>query len=157
MLIRRVSRIPAEWISAYSANLRHVRSILNLIYTQPVRSELCLTVSVITRYTTVQHRGLFIARSNSTLASFLKAMRAINAMTTRDILIREIQGAPEDILQRTLRFLQRELRERSPATEKSTPQTTGPYADYWNQFIGAFADEEWERPAQGALETREAW
>ena len=70
-------------------------------------------------------------------------------MTTRDILIREIQGAPEDILQRTLRFLQRELRERSPATEKSTPQTTGPYADYWNQFIGAFADEEWERPAQG--------
>jgi hypothetical protein len=79
------------------------------------------------------------------------------AMTTRELLIREINRAPEDVLQQTLHYLQQELGKRRPALDKQRPQTTGPYADYWNQFIGAFADEEWERPAQGTLETREAW
>jgi len=38
-----------------------------------------------------------------------------------------------------------------------TSATTGPYADYWNQFIGAAADEVWERPTQDELEQREVW
>ena len=61
------------------------------------------------------------------------------AMTTRELLIREINRAPEDVLRRTLRYLQVELQQRRPAPRGQTPQTTGPYADYWNQFICAFA------------------
>lgn len=78
-------------------------------------------------------------------------------MTTRELLIREINRAPEDVLQRMLHYLQQELEQRRPIRDGQRPQTTGPYADYWNQFIGAFADEEWERPAQGGLEQRESW
>ena len=72
-------------------------------------------------------------------------------MTTRELLIREINRAPEDVLHQTLHYLQQELEKRHLAPGKQRPQTTGPYADYWNQFIGAFADEEWERPEQNVL------
>lgn len=74
--------------------------------------------------------------------------RLQRTMTTREGLIREINRAPEDLLQRTLHFLQQELEKHRPVLDEQRPQTTGPYADSWNQFIGAFADEEWERPAQ---------
>jgi hypothetical protein len=77
-------------------------------------------------------------------------------MTTRESLIREINRAPEDVLQKTLRYLRTELRRRQRQHDQGA-QTTGPYADYWNQFIGVFAGEEWERPAQETLEQREAW
>jgi hypothetical protein len=77
-------------------------------------------------------------------------------MTTRESLLREINRAPEEVLQKTLRYLRGELRRRQPQYNQIA-QTTGPYADYWNQFVGVFADEEWERPAQGTLEQREAW
>lgn len=43
------------------------------------------------------------------------------------------------------------------APQVQKPQTTGPYADYWNQFVGVLADEQWERPEQGIWEQREAW
>ena len=76
-------------------------------------------------------------------------------MTTRERLICEINRAPEDLVQQTLHFLQQELGERHPALDNQRLQTTGPHADYWNQFIGAFADEEWERPAQGVPEQRD--
>ncbi len=78
-------------------------------------------------------------------------------MTTRELLIREIDHAPEDVLQRTLRYLLTELKQRRQPQRGQTPQTAGPYADYWNQFIGAFSNEDWERPAQGTQEQREAW
>jgi hypothetical protein len=77
-------------------------------------------------------------------------------MTTRESLIREINRAPEDVLQKTLRYLRTELRRRQRQHDQIA-QTTGPYADYWNQFVGAFAGEEWDHPAQGILERREAW
>jgi prevent-host-death family protein len=35
--------------------------------------------------------------------------------------------------------------------------TTGPNANYWNPYIGMFANEEWERPSQDPIEQREAW
>jgi len=78
-------------------------------------------------------------------------------MTTRELLIHEINHAPDDVLKVTLRYLQTELQRRGLTQHRSVEQTTGPYADYWNQFIGVFADEEWDRPAQGTLEQREAW
>jgi hypothetical protein len=77
-------------------------------------------------------------------------------MTTRESLIQEIDHAPEDVLQKTLRYLRTELRRHQPQHDQIA-QTTGPYADYWNQFVGIFSGEEWERPAQGTLEQREAW
>lgn len=73
-------------------------------------------------------------------------------MTTRERLNHELDRASEDVLQRTLRYLQRELEKRRPAQDRQRPQTTGPYADYWNQFIGAFAGEEWERPEQNGAQ-----
>jgi hypothetical protein len=72
-------------------------------------------------------------------------------------LIREINRAPEDVLQKTPRYLQAELRRHRSPLQQPAAQTTGLYADYWNQFIGAFAGEEWERPPQGTLERCEAW
>ncbi|MEM7133049.1 MAG: type II toxin-antitoxin system Phd/YefM family antitoxin [Chloroflexota bacterium] len=41
--------------------------------------------------------------------------------------------------------------------QASGQEVTGPYSTHWNQFIGAFANEDWERPEQGTLEAREAW
>lgn len=70
-------------------------------------------------------------------------------MTTRELLIREINQAPEDVLQEMLDYLLQQLRQRGLPDHRTRPQATGPYADYWNQYIGAFADEEWERPEQG--------
>lgn len=78
-------------------------------------------------------------------------------MTTREMLIREINHAPDDVLTVTLRYLQTELQRRGLTQHGTVEQTTGTYADYWNQFIGAFASEEWDRPSQGTLEQRETW
>jgi hypothetical protein len=78
-------------------------------------------------------------------------------MSTRELLIEEINQAPEDVLQRLLRYLQVELKRRNSVLQLTRPTTTGPYADYWNQFIGVFADEEWERPPQDLLEQRAEW
>lgn len=78
-------------------------------------------------------------------------------MTTRELLIREINHAPEDVLKGMLRYLRSELKRQKGYQHPATEQTTGPYAEYWNQFIGAFADEEWDRPVRGMLEQREAW
>lgn len=77
-------------------------------------------------------------------------------MSTRELLIEEINQAPEDILQLLLQVLQSELKKRG-FTQPIQSATTGPYAAYWNQFIGRFADEEWERPPQDLLEQREEW
>lgn len=78
-------------------------------------------------------------------------------MTTRELLIREINQAPEDVLQETLDYLREELRRRGQLKSPNAPQINGPYSEYWNQYIGVFAGEEWERPDQGNLEDREAW
>ena len=83
-------------------------------------------------------------------------------MSTRELLIQEIAYAPEDILQHLLRYLHAELKWQHPINQNLTnpplrPMTTGAYADYWNQFIGVFADEPWERPSQDLLEEREEW
>ena len=78
-------------------------------------------------------------------------------MSTRELLIEEINHAPEDVLQQLLHYLRAELKWRNGGSRPTHPTTTGPYADYWNQFIGLFADEEWERPPQDLLEQREEW
>ena len=78
-------------------------------------------------------------------------------MTTRELLIQEINQAPEDVIQMLLRYLQAEQQRRSSPPRAKTTKTTGVYADYWNQFIGTLADEPWERPSQGNLEQRVAW
>ncbi len=78
-------------------------------------------------------------------------------MSTRELLIEEINHAPEDVLQQLLRYLQIELKQPNSIPQSMRPTTTGSYADYWNQFIGVFADEEWERPPQTLLEQREEW
>ncbi len=55
---------------------------------------------------------------------------------------------------------QQELDQRTGARvveANHVPASIGPYADYWNQFIGAVSDERWERPIQGELEPREVW
>jgi hypothetical protein len=78
-------------------------------------------------------------------------------MTTRELLLREINHAPEDVLEETLRYLQNELKKRGLVQRPAIEQANGPFADYWNQFVGAFAGEEWERPGQGAAEQRESW
>lgn len=78
-------------------------------------------------------------------------------MTTRELLIREINQAPEDVLQEILDYLHQELQRRGLPQQPDSVRTTGPYADYWNQYIGLFAGEEWERPEQGNLESREQW
>lgn len=78
-------------------------------------------------------------------------------MSTRELLIEEINHAPEDVLLRLLRYLQIELKRANVTLQTIRPTTTGPYADYWNQFIGVFADEEWERPPQDKLEQRIEW
>lgn len=78
-------------------------------------------------------------------------------MTTRELLIQEINQAPEDVLQMLLRHLQAEQQRRRALQPTQGGKTSGLYADYWNQFIGILADEPWERPAQGTLEQREAW
>ena len=75
-------------------------------------------------------------------------------MTTRELLIQEINQAPEDVIQMLLRYLQAEQQRRSSPPRA---KTSGVYADYWNQFIGALADEPWERPSQGNLGQRVAW
>lgn len=78
-------------------------------------------------------------------------------MTTRELLIQEINQAPEDVLQMLLRYLQAEQQRRNSPSPAQSTKTAGLYADYWNQFIGVLADEPWERPAQGTQEQREAW
>jgi hypothetical protein len=80
----------------------------------------------------------------------------LTVMSTRELLIEEINHAPEDLLKLLLQVLQVELKKRGFA-QPARPATTGPYAAYWNQFIGRFADEEWERPPQDVLEQREEW
>jgi hypothetical protein len=74
-------------------------------------------------------------------------------MSTRELLIEEINQAPEDLLRLLLQILQAELKKRG-FPQSVQPATTGPYAAYWNQFIGRFANEEWERPPQDLLEQR---
>jgi hypothetical protein len=78
-------------------------------------------------------------------------------MTTRELLLREINHAPEEVLEETLRYLQHELEKRGLMHRPSVEQARGPFADYWNQFIGAFAGEDWERPEQGNAEERASW
>ena len=78
-------------------------------------------------------------------------------MTTRELLIHEIEHAPDDLVQILLRYLRTEQHHRQSMRATEAPQTRGPYADYWNQFIGAAGDEPWERSPQGTLEQREAW
>lgn len=78
-------------------------------------------------------------------------------MTTRELLIREINQAPEDVLQETLDYLRQELRRRGQLKSQNIPQIIGPYSEYWIQYIGVFAGEEWDRPDQGSIEDREAW
>ena len=78
-------------------------------------------------------------------------------MTTRELLIQEINQAPEDVIQMLSRYLQAEQQRRSSPHRAKPAKTTGIYADYWNQFIGVLADEPWERPTQGNLEQRIAW
>jgi hypothetical protein len=78
-------------------------------------------------------------------------------MTTRELLICEINHAPDNVLKVTLHYLQTELQRRGLTQHRTVEQTTGPYADYWNQIIGVFANEELDRPAQGTLEQREGW
>lgn len=78
-------------------------------------------------------------------------------MSTQELLIAEINHAPEDVLQRLLRYLRSELQQPNKLQTPSRLATTGPYADYWNQFIGAFANEEWERLPQDEIEEREVW
>lgn len=78
-------------------------------------------------------------------------------MSTRELLIEEINHAPEDVLQQLLHYLRAELKWRNGESRPPHLTTTGPYADYWNQFIGLFADEEWDRPPQDLLEPREEW
>jgi hypothetical protein len=69
----------------------------------------------------------------------------------------EIKQAPEELLQALLAYLQVERMQRTPTRPAPPGKAAGPHAEYWNQFIGAFADEEWERPPQDPLETRPAW
>jgi len=78
-------------------------------------------------------------------------------MTTRELLIQEINQAPEDVLQMLLRYLQAEQQRRQSPQGTKPLQTIGPYATYWNQFVGTAADERWERSPQGALEQCPAW
>ncbi|MCB0081172.1 MAG: hypothetical protein KDE47_09590 [Caldilineaceae bacterium] len=78
-------------------------------------------------------------------------------MTTRELLIQEIEHAPDDLVQLLLRYIRAEQQRRQATKADHAAQTLGPFADYWNQFIGAAGDEPWERPAQGTLEQREAW
>lgn len=78
-------------------------------------------------------------------------------MTTRELLIQEIERAPEDLVQLLLRYIRAEQQRRQSTQATNAPQTLGPHAAYWNQFIGAAADEPWERPPQGMLEQREVW
>ncbi|MCX6044809.1 MAG: hypothetical protein NT075_06820 [Chloroflexi bacterium] len=78
-------------------------------------------------------------------------------MTIRELLIEEINQAPEDVLQRLLSYLQVELNRRDSVQKLTRPTTSGPYADEWNQFIGIFSNEEWERPSQDLLEQRAEW
>lgn len=78
-------------------------------------------------------------------------------MTTRELLIQEIERAPEDLVQLLLRYMHAEQQRRQSAQPTKADATIGPYADYWNQFVGAAGDEPWERPPQGTLEQREAW
>lgn len=78
-------------------------------------------------------------------------------MTTRELLIQEINQAPEDVLQMMLRYLQAEQQRRNSPQRAKPTKTIGSYADYWNQFIGAMAEESWDRPLQGNLEQRPAW
>jgi hypothetical protein len=77
-------------------------------------------------------------------------------MTTRERLIEEIRQAPEDLLQPILDYLLVERRQRS-APPPIPQKASGLHAAYWNQFIGVFAGEEWERPPQDLLEPRPAW
>jgi hypothetical protein len=78
-------------------------------------------------------------------------------MTTRELLIQEINQAPEDVLQMMLRYLQAEQQRRTSPQRAKLIKTTGSYAEYWNQFIGALAEETWDRPPQGNLEQHPAW
>lgn len=78
-------------------------------------------------------------------------------MTTRELLIQEIERAPEDLVQLLLRYMRAEQQRRQSTQPAKVAAMIGPYADYWNQFIGPTDDEPWERPPQNTLEQREAW
>lgn len=78
-------------------------------------------------------------------------------MTMRETLIDEIKRAPDELLPNLLSYLRREIKRRQPNREIAAPAIKGAYADYWNQFIGAFANEEWERPPQDPVEKRNEW
>ncbi|MFN8495374.1 MAG: hypothetical protein U0350_47705 [Caldilineaceae bacterium] len=78
-------------------------------------------------------------------------------MTTRELLIQEINQASEEVLLMMLRYLQSERDWRRSRQSTKTVKASGPYADYWNQFVGALAEETWERPPQGNWEQRPAW
>jgi hypothetical protein len=77
-------------------------------------------------------------------------------MSTKELLIEEINQAPEDVLRRLLNYLYTELHAHN-GIRSALHLAAGPYADYWNQFIGVWANQEWERPPQDDLEEREAW
>lgn len=70
----------------------------------------------------------------------------------QDILIQEINRLPDDVVRELLAFLQQRTRLESNMPSSSE---SGRYANYWRQYIGAFAGEEWERPAQGTFEARD--
>lgn len=78
-------------------------------------------------------------------------------MRTKELLIEEINHAPEGLLQQLLRYLRVDLQEQNKIVNRAQPSTNGPYADYWNQYLGAFVNQEWDRPAQDSLEQRESW
>lgn len=76
-------------------------------------------------------------------------------MTTRELLIQEIKHVPEDLLPVLLHYLRTEQKRRQSIQNDKHSQVLGPYADYWNQFVGTISEEPWERPPQGTLEQRE--
>jgi hypothetical protein len=69
-------------------------------------------------------------------------------MTARETLIQEIDRLPESLVYELLAL----VRQR---TANQSAYLSGQYADYWRQYIGAFAGEEWERPTQGVFESRD--
>ena len=115
----------------------------------------------------------------------VKTVRSEEARThLRDVLDEVTSGEAEVIIERhgkptvaviSYREYQRILRERKKRQTKMAkgrigleadgdtgrlslrPAATGPHGEYWNQFIGLFAGEEWERPPQDPVEQREEW
>jgi hypothetical protein len=69
-------------------------------------------------------------------------------MTQRDVLIREIDRLPDNLVREVLAYMRQRMRDHGSPIR-------GNYASYWNRFIGVFSDQEWERPTQGFFEDRE--